>query len=586
MLLQRLTAAFLAIMMLASGAPSVLAQEMARPAPEAATGFTPKASVEAGDFMVVAANPLAAEAGYRVLREGGGAVDAAIAVQLVLNLVEPQSSGIGGGAFLLHWDALDETLTAYDGRETAPAEAGPDLFLDPDGQPMEFSDAVIGGRSVGTPGTLRLLELVHRLHGRLPWERLFQPAIDRAEQGFEVSPRLAALIRSEADSLRRYPGTRGYFFGPDGEPLAAGARLRNPDFAATLRAVAERGADAFYGGDIARDIVRTVRQAEGNPGKLSQADLAGYRVAVRQPVCGGYRAYVVCGMGPPSSGGLTVLQILGMLEHFDMASLDPLSVDATHLFAEASRLAYADRALYMADADFVPMPVAGLLDPSYLMLRAQLIDRDAAIAEPEAGNPPWRDARAYAPDRSIEIPSTSHVSIVDGRGDIVSMTTTIEAGFGSRLMVRGFLLNNELTDFSFAAEQDGRPVANRVEPGKRPRSSMAPTFVFDRAGAPFLVTGSPGGARIIGYVARNVIGVVDWGLDPADAVALPHAVSLGGGVDLEEGTPIAGIEAPLEALGHTVDVRELNSGLHAIKLHHGKLIGGADPRREGMALGE
>lgn len=566
-------------------APPSAAQDAARPAPEAATGWTSKPLVEARDFMVAAAHPLAVEAGRDVLREGGSAVDAAVAVQLVLNLVEPQSSGIGGGAFMLYRDAREGVLTAYDGRETAPAEAGPDLFLTPEGAPMAFGDAVIGGRSVGTPGTLRLMELAHRLHGRLPWERLFQPAIELAEAGFEVSPRLAALVREEEQSLRRFPATSAYFL-PEGRPVEAGAVLRNPDFAAVLRGVAERGADAFYRGDVARDIVATVRGAEGNPGLLSEADLAGYRVAVRAPVCGEYRAHAVCGMGPPSSGGLTLLQILGILEHFPLSSLDPLSVEATHLFAEASRLAYADRALYIADADFIPVPVDGLLDPGYLTLRAQLIDRGSVIGNPRAGNPPWREGRAYAPDASLELPSTSHVSIVDGDGNVVSMTTTIEAGFGSRLMVRGFLLNNELTDFSFVPEADGRPVANRVEPGKRPRSSMAPTIVFDAAGSPLLVTGSPGGARIIGYVARSVLGVVDWGMDAAQAVALPHAVSLGGGVDLEAGTPAADLAPALEALGHRVGVRDLNSGLHAIMLRDGALTGGADPRREGVALGE
>jgi gamma-glutamyltranspeptidase / glutathione hydrolase len=561
------------------------AQEALRPAPEAATGFAEKQSVTADSFMVTAAHPLAVEAGYEVLKEGGSAADAAIAVQLVLNLVEPQSSGIGGGAFLLYWDSAQRRLTAYDGRETAPREAGADLFLKADGTEMEFDEAVVGGRSVGTPGTLRLLETAHLLHGRLPWGRLLQPAIETAENGFEVSPRLAALVRETAPTLGRHPATRAYFL-PDGEPLAAGSMLRNPDFAETLRIVAERGADAFYRGDIARDIVAAVRGAEWNPGLLSEEDLAGYRIAVRQPVCGGYRVHLVCGMGPPSSGGLTVLQILGMLEHFDIPSLDPLSADAAHLFGEASRLAFADRALYMADSDFVPMPADGLTDPAYLTVRAQLIDRGRAIAEPRAGNPPWRDRRAYAPDRSMEIPSTSHVSIVDADGNIVSMTTTIEAGFGSRLMVRGFLLNNELTDFSFVAEQDGRPVANRVEAGKRPRSSMAPTVVFDEAGAPVLVTGSPGGARIIGYVARSIVAVLDWGMDPAEAAALPHIGSLGRALELEAGTPAASLRQALEARGHTVSVREMNSGLHMIRIDGDRLAGGADPRREGIVRGD
>ena len=563
-----------------------LAQDVARPAPERATGFAAKPAVEASALMVAAANPLAVQAGYEVLKEGGSAVDAAIAVQLVLNLVEPQSSGIGGGAFLMHFDAKTGRLVTYDGRETAPAEATPDLFLGPDGKPLPFNDAVVGGRSVGTPGTVRLLEHVHKAHGRLPWDRLLRPAIERAEQGFEVSPRLAQLIASEVDSLRRFEGTRSYFLDAQGEPLKAGTLLKNPAFAQTLRAIAQGGADAFYTGDIARDIVRTVREAPGNPGRLSESDLAGYKVAEREPVCGNYRRHRVCGMGPPSSGGIAVLQILGLLEHFNLPGLQPLSPEATHLFVEASKLAYADRGLYVADDDFVPVPVGGLLDPAYLTFRAQGIDRARAMAEAKPGNPSWREGRAWGPDASLEIPSTTHISIVDRDGSIVSMTTTIEAGFGSRLMVRGFLLNNELTDFSFAPVAEGRPVANRVEPGKRPRSSMAPTLVFGPEGRPRLVTGSPGGARIIGYVARSILGVVDWKLDAARAVSLPHALTIGRNAELEEGTEAASLKPALEAMGHTVVVREQNSGLHAIEFRDGRLVGGADPRREGVALGE
>jgi gamma-glutamyltranspeptidase/glutathione hydrolase len=578
-------AAALAAVWLAA-APAARAQEASRPAPERATGFAPKAAVEATRSMVVAAHPLAARAGREVLDEGGSAVDAAIAVQLVLNLVEPQSSGIGGGAFLLHHDAKTGRLVAYDGRETAPAEATPDLFLGPDGKPLPFDAAVVGGRSVGTPGAVRLLETVHKAHGRLPWERLFRPAIELAERGFEVSPRLAAMIAAEAESLRRFEGTRSYFFGPDGRPLEAGATLRNPAFAETLRAIAQRGAEAFYAGEIARDVVRAVREAPGNPGLLSEADLAGYAVKEREPVCGTYRRHRVCGMPPPSSGGIAVLQILGLLEHFDLAALAPLSPETAHLFVEAGKLAYADRNLYVADDDFAPVPVAGLLDPAYQTVRAQLIDRSRAMPEARAGNPPWREGRAWGPDASLEIPSTSHVSIADKDGNLVSMTTTIEAGFGSRLMVRGFLLNNELTDFSFAPTNAGRPVANRVEPGKRPRSSMAPTVVFGPEGTPRLVVGSPGGARIIGYVARSIVGVVDWRLDAAKAVALPHVLTLGRAAELEEGTEAAALAPALEAMGHAVSVRELNSGLHAIEFRDGRLVGGADPRREGVALGD
>lgn len=558
----------------------------ARPAPESGTGYADKAAVVGDSFMVAAANPLAVQAGYDVLAEGGSAVDAAIAVQLVLNLVEPQSSGIGGGAFMLHYDAEGRMLEAFDGRETAPLEATGELFLDDQGEPLEFYDAVVGGRSVGTPGTVRLLEASHQRYGKLPWSRLFEPAITLAENGFAVSPRLARLIAEDQERLSRFAETRDYFFNEDGTPLAAGTILRNPEFAATLRTIAEEGADAFYTGEIARDIVTTVRSAEGNPGVLGERDLAEYEVKIREPVCGSYRIYEICGMGPPSSGGLTVLQILGILEHFDLPSLDPLSADAVHLIAEASKLAFADRGLYMADTDFVPMPMQGLIDPTYLTHRAQLVDRDAAMDEARPGNPPWREARLWAPDRSLELPSTSHVSIVDAQGNAVSMTTTIENGFGSRLMVRGFLLNNELTDFSFVAESDGRPVANRVEPGKRPRSSMAPTIVFDGDGEPVLVVGSPGGSRIIGYVAKTIVAVLDWRMDLQDALSLPHYVNRNGATDLEQGTAVEALKADLEARGHTVSIQDLNSGLHAVLIRDGALIGAADPRREGIAMGD
>ncbi|WP_210270089.1 gamma-glutamyltransferase [Aureimonas mangrovi] len=558
------------------------AQDAVRPAPEAATGFTEREEVTSETDMVVAAHPLAAEAGARMLREGGSAIDAMIATQLVLGLVEPQSSGIGGGAFLIHRDAASGRMIAYDGRETAPNAVGPDLFLDDSGQPLAFLDAVVGGRSVGTPGTVRLLELTHRLHGKLPWAQLFQPAIELAEDGFPVGERLAALVEGERETMRQ-DAIRDYFL-PGGQPIAAGDTLTNPDYAATLRTIAEDGASSFYEGEIAGDIVAAVQGFEANPGLLEESDLADYRVLVREPVCAPFRAYEVCGMGPPSSGALTVGQILALLDHFDLESLDPLSAQATHFFAEASRLAYADRGLYMADPAFASVPTRGLLDPSYLTARAQLIDRSRAAEAVSAGNPPWREAAQRAPDRSLEIPSTSHVSIVDGEGNAVSLTTTIEAGFGSRLMVRGFLLNNELTDFSFVAEEDGATVANRVEGGKRPRSSMAPTIVLDASGEPVLVVGSPGGARIIPYVARTILGVLLWEMSPQDAVSMPHVTTLGGPLDLEEGRAPAGLADALTAMGHEVREMELNSGIHAIALEGGRLRAGVDPRREGAAV--
>jgi gamma-glutamyltranspeptidase/glutathione hydrolase len=553
--------------------------------PEHGTGRSAKASVVATEFMVAAANPLAAQAGYDVLKAGGTAADAMVAVQLMLNLVEPQSSGIGGGAFMLYWDAASRSLQTFDGRETAPAAATPGYFLTPGGETMGFWDAVVGGRSVGVPGTLRLLELAHTMHGRLAWKQLFQPAIALAEAGFEVSPRMAKSIASSAEKqLAKFDVARAYFFNPDGTPLAAGTRLKNPAFAAALRMIADDGADALYRGPIARDIVAAVQATTDNPGVMTLQDLADYRVKLRQPVCLGYRAYEVCGMGPPTSGGLTVGQILGVLGHFDLAGMG-LKADSVHLFAEAAKLAYADRALYMADADFVSVPAKGLLDPAYLTARAQLVQLDGAMEKAVAGNPPWREAELRAPDSDPERPGTSHFVIRDRYGNALSMTTTIETGFGSRVMTNGFLLNNELTDFSRAPEKDGRPVANRVEAGKRPRSSMAPTMVF-KDGRPYLLVGSPGGSRIINYVAKTLVAILDWNLDVQAALDLGHFVNRNGATDLEEGTEAADLKEALEARGHKVNLRDLNSGLHAILIKDGQLIGGADPRREGVALGD
>jgi gamma-glutamyltranspeptidase/glutathione hydrolase len=539
---------------------------------------------EAKEFMVAAANPHAVDAGIEILEAGGGAIDAAVAVQLVLGLVEPQSSGIGGGAFMLYFDAGSRKVKSFDGRETAPAAATPALFLDANGEKMKFWSAVVGGRSVGVPGVPRMLELAHRRHGKLPWPRLFEPAIRLAKQGFEVSPRLSGLIARDK-FLKRYPATGAYFHTAAGEPLPAGHLLKNPEYAGTLRAIAEGGADAFYKGDIARDIVGVVRGALDNPGLLSEDDLAAYEAKVRPPVCVAYRGNNVCGMGPPSSGGLTVGMILGILQHSDMGKLAPGSVEAEHLFIEAARLAYADRALYMADSDFVPVPARGLLDPGYLKERAGLIDGEKSMGKAAAGMPPEKKTELRAPDTALEIPSTSHFSIVDAKGNAVSMTTSVESAFGSRMMVGGFLLNNQLTDFSFRPEQDGKPVANRVEPGKRPRSSMAPTIVLGPNGGLRLVTGSPGGSRIINYTARSVMAVLDWNLDPQWAVTRGHVISRNGMVDMEEGTFFDELKVGLESLGHEIKVRKLTSGQHAILVENGKLYGGADPRREGVAAG-
>ena len=550
-----------------------------------AAAFKAKAArrpVEASDWMVAAANPLAVQAGADVLAAGGTAADALVAVQAMLGLVEPPSSGLGGGAFLVYYDAGSGELTTLDGRETAPLAATPRLFQDENGEPLGFFDAVVGGLSVGTPGTPALMQAAHERWGRMDWAGLLQPAADLAEAGFAVSPRLSALIASDADHLSRFPATAAYFM-PGGTPLAVGQTLSNPEYAQTLQAMATGGAEVFYTGEIAADIVSTVRSAEGNPGVLSETDLSIYEVKERAPVCASYRAHDVCGMGPPSSGGLTVGQILGMLEGFDL-SAGPGDADVRRLIGDASRLAFADRGRYMADSDYVPVPVQGLIDPAYLSDRAGALSGDKALQDAAPGTPAFDHALLWADDASLELPSTSHFVIVDAEGSVASVTTTIENGFGSRLMVRGFLLNNELTDFSFRSHSEGVPVANRVEPGKRPRSSMAPTIVM-KDNAPVLAIGSPGGSRIIGYVAESIIAWLDWGMNVQQAVSVPHAVNRFGTYDLEEGSAATALEQELTQMGYEVNIRALTSGLHAISLGE-TLQGGADPRREGIALGQ
>jgi gamma-glutamyltranspeptidase/glutathione hydrolase len=517
-------------------------------------------------FVVAAAHPLAVDAGYEVLSRGGSALDAAVAVQMVLGLVEPESSGIGGGAFLLYWSERDKTLRTYDGRETAPAAARPDRFLGKDGKPIPFVEAVVGGRSVGVPGVVRMLELAHARHGRLAWSELFQPAIGAAEQGFAMSPRLHAQLERE-QHLRYDPQAREIFY-QGGKAKPVGARIVNPQYAATLRLIGKDGADAFYRGEIAKDIVRAVR-SHAKPGDLIEQDLAGYRALEREPLCGPYRQWRVCSMAPPSAGGLAVLQILGLLERTQFARAPPHSVDAVHLFSEAGRLAYADRAKYLGDPDFVSIPTSKLLDIAYLDKRAKLIGE--------------RSMRTASPG-DTEAPGTSHLSIVDAEGNVASMTTTIEATFGSRVMVRGFLLNNELTDFDFTPG-----TANAIAPGKRPRSSMAPTIVFATQGAMRgqvqLAVGSPGGPNIINYVARALVAMLDWKLDAQAAAAAPNFGSRNGPTLLERGSSYEKLKKELEARGHDVEENPLVSGLHAVERVAGGWRGGADPRREGSVRG-
>jgi gamma-glutamyltranspeptidase/glutathione hydrolase len=534
--------------------------------------------------MIAAANPHAVDAGLEMLRAGGSAVDAAIAVQMVLTLVEPESSGIGGGAFLLIYDPATKQVTSFDGRETAPASAKPTMFLDASGNPRPKREVVPGGLSVGVPGDVAVLELVHKRYGRLPWAKLFEPAIALAEKGFPVGRKLATTLRDEAQ-MARMPDVRAYFFKADGTPLKQGETLRNPELAKTFRAIAAGGAKAFYSGAVAQAIVDKVNHAPVNPARMTLADIASYQAKERPPVCGAYRAFRLCSMGPPSSGGVSVLQILGMLERFPPKDLQPNTLSEIHLFSEASRLAFADRAMWLADPDAVHVPVSGLLDKSYLAERSRLINpaRDMGTAQP--GEPPVKHA-ALAPQRDEQLPGTSHMSIVDGSGEVVSMTTTVEYIFGSEMMAKGFFLNNQLTDFSFEPARDGKPVANAPGPGKRPMSAMSPTIVFNGDGSFRIALGSPGGPIIIPYTAETILAMLDGGLDPQSAAALPHHANPNGPTLLEADTPIMEYASALAAMGHRVVGANLESGLNIVERVKGGYIGGSDPRRDGVAKGE
>lgn len=566
-------------------------------APEGESGFQVKKEAVAKKFMVAAANPYAAQAGREILQKGGSAVDAAIATQLVLTLCEPQSSGIGGGAFMLHFDGKE--VQAYDGRETAPAAVNEKLFLQEDGKPMNRRAAIVGGRSVGVPGVLRMLEIAHKEHGRLPWASLFEPAIKLAEQGFVVSARMSKLLQ-EDEFLRKDPVAAAYFYDENGKARAEGYVLKNPALAATLRQIAKEGAGVFYRGKLAQDMVDKVKGHATNPGSLSVQDITDYRAKKREAICTDYRQYRVCGMPPPSSGGIAVAQILGMLEHKGVEKLVPEqgkpTAAAMHLISQAERLAYADRDYYAGDTDFVPLPgrgLAALVDPVYLAERAKLIgEKSLGTAKP--GQPPFQsggEKLAWGRDQSPELPSTSHFSIVDGTGRAVSMTTTIEDGFGARLMVNGFLLNNQLTDFSFVPQDASGLVANRVQPGKRPRSSMSPTLVFERNSKKLqLAVGSPGGPAIILYVSKVLVGVLDWQMSVQDAISMPNFGSMNGALYTESNMFDAAQLDSLRGQGHELRTWPMTSGLHGIQRaqRDGKSVwvGGADPRREGVAVGE
>lgn len=554
--------------------------------PEATTTRTEGSLARAKTFMVTTSSRPASEAGRDMLRAGGSAVDAAIAAQLVLGLVEPQSSGLGGGAFLLHWDKAAKSLVAYDGRETAPATAKPDRFLK-DGRPMPFETAVRSGLSIGTPGLVRLLKAAHDKHGKLPWARLFEPAIRLAEGGVTVTPRLHLLLR--LTGIDAFDETaRAYFFDNGGSPLAAGTIVKNAAYASTLRAIAERGPDGFYAGDVAEAVLRAVARAPNVAGDLTVADLAGYAVIERQAVCAPYRVYRVCGMGPPSSGGTAIAQILHLIEPFDLGRVTDgrLPAHGVHLILEAQKLAYADRGRYLADPAFVPVP-SGLIDPAYLAERRKLIDPAKAMPPPPPGLPPGVAKRAFGTDATLETTGTSHVSVIDADGNAVAMTTTIEGVFGSGVMAAGFLLNNELTDFSFLPiDADGQVIANRVEGGKRPRSTMSPTIVFDDKGDVFAVLGSPGGGRIILFVTKALVALMDWKLDAYQASSLMNFGSMGEGADIETDWQSIMTGLRLRGYGHAVHADLMNSGLNILAVRGGTLEGASDPRREGAALGD
>lgn len=547
--------------------------------PEAASGFAPRPTVAGSAFMAVTANAYATDAAVEILELGGNALDAAVAAQWVLNLVEPQSSGIGGGGFMLHWDARQQRVSAWDGRETAPRGASANFARRADGSPAGFAELLATGRAVGVPGLVAMLEAAHRRHGRLTWERLVRPALRLAENGFVISSRLHRLVRDD-QLLRRDAAARALYYTTSGEAKPVGEILRNPEFAEVLRAVSATGANALHEGELAGRIAAAIRQRGG---ALTTEDMSDYRPQQRAALCGKYRRWRICGMPPPSSGGIGVLQLLGLLERSGPPADDPAGPDAVHLFAEAGRLTYADRARYLADPDFVAVPQRALLDSRYLERRSRLIERGRSMGVAQPGELPA--GRAQADDDAPELPATTHVSIVDRAGNAVALTSSIESAFGSRIQVGGFLLNNQLTDFSVAAERDGKPVANRLEPGKRPLSSMAPTLVFDAGGRLHAVLGSPGGSRIINYVARTLVALLDGRTDPAAVLALPHVGNRNGATEIERGRIPDALAQELERRGHVVQRSDMTSGLHLIVRSAKGWLGAVDPRREGVARG-
>ncbi|NQV55134.1 MAG: gamma-glutamyltransferase [Rhodospirillales bacterium] len=553
--------------------------------PSVAPPYAPRIAAAAEKYMVVAANPLASQAGLEMLRAGGHAIDAAIAAQMVLNVVEPQSSGIGGGGFLLHFKKNSGAIEAYDGREWAPGSARPDMFLNFDGSSRKFSEVVPGGLSVGVPGLLRMLEAAHKEHGKLAWQKLFEPAIKVATEGFRISPRLHAMIKRDKH-LKKFAKTRAYFYTADGQAKPVGTKLVNKELADTFSLIQLIGVDAFYSGGIAQDIAKTVSASHINPGGMTVKDLESYRAIKREAVCSFYRKWFVCGMPPPSSGGIAVQQILGILQGTDIAKMKPGSVAAVHLIAEASRLAFADRNRYVADPGFVSVPVNRLIDPGYLSKRAKLISPYKSMGRAAPGEVQSQSAGLNITPQTEKGNSTTHLSVVDALGNAVALTSSIESAFGSRLMVRGFLLNNQMTDFTFKPFHGDTLTVNSARAGKRPRSSMSPTLIVDGTGKLVLAVGSPGGPRIIGYVAQTIISALDWNMDIQAAIDAPHIINRNGATELESSRNWSSLKSQLEALGHTVKESVMTSGLHAIRITGGRITGGADQRREGVALGD
>lgn len=547
--------------------------------------------VEAKRQMAAAANPLAVAAGKSILDQGGSATDAVIAMQLVLGLVEPQSSGIGGGGFLLSYDPVAKATRSFDGRETAPSTAGPNNFTSADGQPVSMVDAFQGGKAVGIPGMIRLMEAAHKAEGKLAWKKLFDPAIRLASKGFAISPRLNSMIGGAQSLLSKFPDAAKYLLDKEGKPLAAGTILKNPAYAKLLQEIAKKGPDAFYNGSFAQASIAAMAASPVRPATVPPGDFTAYKVSERAPLCGRYRAYKICSMGPPSSGAIAILQALQMLSYADLRKLGPTNPQSIHLISESLAVAFADREIYLADPAFFDVPVDGLLDPDYVEKRWQLIDPAKAGGVYPPGQPPHAVQHALAPHQGPDVPSTSHMVAVDRRGHVATWTGTVQAPFGSFLLVRGVFLNNEMTDFAFVPEKEGKPVANRVQPGKRPRSSMSPALVFDAQGRFVLAVGSAGGSRIIAHTLKTIIAVLDWDMSPQRAIEYPNFFRSAQGLAIEPGPMLDATKAGLEAMGHKLTVQKNVSGLQAIQARYGAdgsvtYIGGADPRREGIVLGD